>query len=256
MNQIAEHQAMRTPAADKVAPPARKPEQASTHRFDGVEDLPPGTYEDIPKGRASTVPVLTRCIDIVAAIIGLIVFAPVIAVIAVYLRLETPGPIFFRQERIGHNGKPFTLVKFRTFYADSKERFPEMYKYKYECKDIHSIVFKEGVDPRITPRGVWLRKSSLDELPNLWNVLTGDMSLVGPRPDIPEMLPYYRGEMLNRFTVRPGLTGLAHCSGRSKLSFVDTVAFDLEYIENRSLWYDLGIVWRTFVSVVKRDGAY
>jgi len=233
------------------APASRK-----VYRFAGLENLAPGCVEDIPLGRASTVPVVSRALDIVASLVGLIVFAPVMLVIAIFLRSETPGPILFRQKRIGHNGEPFTLVKFRTFYTDAKERFPEMYAYKYESKDIHSLVFKEDVDPRITPRGAWLRKTSLDELPNLWNVLKGDMALVGPRPDILEMLPYYRGEMLTRFSARPGLTGLAHVSGRSNLTFVDTVAYDLDYIERRSLWLDLTIIWRTFVSVIKRDGAF
>lgn len=255
MNQIA---AQDTPARTQAAPPppARDASAVGTHRFAGVESLPPGRVEDIPRMRASTVLLITRLIDFVAALIGLIVFAPVILLIAIYLRLETPGPTFFKQQRLGHNGELFTLVKFRTFYADAKERFPEMYQYKFECRDIHSIVFKEDNDPRITPRGAWLRKTSLDELPNLWNVLKGDMALVGPRPDIPEMLPYYRGEMLRRFSVRPGLTGLAHVSGRSKLAFVDSVAYDLEYIEKRSFVFEMKIIWRTLVSVIRRDGAF
>jgi len=256
MSQITEHNVLRTRSEIMDDAPDSQPViSQQTHRFDGIENLPPGRLDEIPAGRASTA-LLSRLLDIVCAFVGLIVFLPVIGLLAIYLRAETPGPVFFRQTRLGHLGKPFTLVKFRTFYADAKERFPEMYQYKYQCEDIHSIVFKEEADPRITPRGAWLRRTSLDELPNLWNVLKGDMSLVGPRPDIPEMLPYYRGEMLGRFSVRPGLTGLAHCSGRSDLRFVDSVAHDLEYIENRSFVFDLTILWRTFVSVMKRDGAY
>ena len=111
-------------------------------------------------------------------------------------------------------------------------------------------------DPRVTPQGEWLRKSTLDELPNFWNVLRGDMALVGPRPEIPEMLPYYEGEMQLKFRVRPGITGLAQISGRGRLGFYETVKYDVEYVKNRSFRLDLKILLITIYKIVARDGAF
>ena len=147
-------------------------------------------------------------------------------------------------------------MKFRTLYADARERFPEMYRYKYSTEEIQTILFKPLDDPRVTPEGRWLRKSTLDELPNFWNVLKGDMGLVGPRPEIPEMLPYYHGEMLTKFTVRPGITGLAQVSGRGRLSFQDTVALDTEYVRRRSVRLDAEILLKTLKVVLLRQGAF
>jgi lipopolysaccharide/colanic/teichoic acid biosynthesis glycosyltransferase len=177
-------------------------------------------------------------------------------IIAITIKWGTPGPVLFRQSRDGLNGKPFTFVKFRTLYADARERFPELYEYKYDDEEIKSIQFKTADDPRITPQGRWLRKTSLDELPNLFLVLTGDLALVGPRPQILEMLSYYKGIMLERYSVRPGLTDLAHVSGRSNLSFYETTAMDVAYVRAQSWRLDLIILWKTFISVVHGDGAF
>lgn len=220
-----------------------------------VEVLPPGRIEDIPRLGSSPRPVM-RLLDIILAAGGLIVFSPVMLVLAIMVRLETPGPILFRQKRLGKNGELFTLVKFRSFYADAKQRFPELYAYKYGDEELKTLIFKSADDPRITPMGRWLRKTSLDELPNLWNVLKGDMALVGPRPEIPEMIPYYRGEMLKRFSVKPGLTSLAHCSGRANLTFLDSISYDVDYVNKRSFALDIKIIWRTALAVLKRDGAF
>ena len=221
----------------------------------GFDDLPPGRLEDIPHLSDRATP-LARMVEILGALAGLVVASPVLMIVAIIIKRESSGPIFFKQERLGLNGEPFTLIKFRTFHADAKERFPELYNYSFSDSEIKEFYFKTGDDPRITPIGRWLRKTSLDELPNLLNVLRGDIALVGPRPQIPEMLPYYKGELLKRFSVRPGLTGLAHCSGRSDLSFLHTCMLDQEYVERRSLKLDLIILWKTFVTVIKRDGAY
>ena len=219
------------------------------------DTLPPGSVEGIPKGSERR-PLASRALDITASAIGLIVFAPVMLAVAIIIRLGTPGPILFRQQRIGINGKPFTFVKFRSLYADARARFPEMYAYTWSDDHFKSLIFKTPNDPRITPQGRWLRATSLDELPNLWNVLKGDMALVGPRPDIPEFLPYNRGDMLRRYSVHPGVTGLAHVSGRSNLSVMESVAFDLEYLERRSFWFDLEIMIRTVTAVVLHRGAF
>ena len=171
-------------------------------------------------------------------------------------RLDTPGPLLFFQPRMGAGTRPFRFVKFRTLYADARSRFPELYAYKYTPLELAELKFKVENDPRVTPQGRWLRKSSLDELPNFWNVLTGEMALVGPRPEIPEMLPYYEGEMLTKFDVRPGVTGLAQVSGRGRLGFHDTVALDVEYVRNRSFAYDMRILFKTVWMILKRDGAF
>ena len=197
-----------------------------------------------------------RVCGFVVALVALIVFTPVMAVIAVIIKLDTPGPVLFFQRRIGLNGKPFWFVKFRTMYVDARERFPELYEYRYDEDELRSLHFKVKDDPRVTPQGRWLRRTTLDELPNFWNVLTGQMALVGPRPEIPEMMPYYEGRMLKKFSVRPGITGLAQCSGRGDLDFLETVEMDVRYVETRSLALDLWILWHTVVSVLLARGAF
>jgi exopolysaccharide production protein ExoY len=205
---------------------------------------------------AERVPLATRFFEIVVAAAALIITAPIIAAVALIIRRGTPGPPLFRQKRVGINGRLFTFVKFRTLYHDARERFPHLYAYQYRPEELATFKFKIEDDPRVTPQGRWLRKTTLDELPNFWNVLTGEMALVGPRPEIPEMLPYYRGEMLRKFTVRPGITGLAQISGRGRLSFHDTVRYDVQYASQRSLRLDLKILLTTVRMVLTRDGAF
>jgi lipopolysaccharide/colanic/teichoic acid biosynthesis glycosyltransferase len=209
-----------------------------------------------PRDVGSRVPLLTRLVEVCVVSIALIVLSPLALFIALIIRLGTPGPALFRQERVGLNLKPFLFCKFRTLYADARERFPKLYSYKYTQDQISILKFKLEKDPRVTPQGEWLRRSTLDELPNFWNVLTGEMALVGPRPEIPEMLPYYKGEMLKKFSVRPGITGLAQVSGRGRLTFLETVRYDLEYVEHRSQWLDLKILYLTVIKIFLRDGAF
>jgi lipopolysaccharide/colanic/teichoic acid biosynthesis glycosyltransferase len=201
----------------------------------------------------------TRTRRIVEACVAgsvLVLSLPMLLLIALVIRLDSPGPVLFFQQRLGKGGKQFRFVKFRTLYADARTRFPELYAYRYSAQELTELKFKIDDDPRVTRRGAWLRKTSLDELPNFWNVLTGDMALVGPRPEIPEMLPYYRGDMLRKFSVRPGVTGPAQISGRGRLKFYDTVQFDLEYVHKRSLRYDAKLLVETVRKVVAQDGAF
>lgn len=198
----------------------------------------------------------TRAFEVLLASCALLLTAPVMLVLAIIIRRGTPGKALFRQQRIGANFMPFGFVKFRTLYADARERFPELFEYKYSDEEIASLIFKTSDDPRVTPQGKWLRTSTLDELPNFWNVLKGEMALVGPRPEIPEMLPYYSNEQLLKFTVRPGITGLAQISGRGRLSFQDTVKLDVDYVKRRSLLLDLKILFLTAYKLVTRDGAF
>lgn len=200
--------------------------------------------------------VAQRAFEFTLALVIIVLTLPVMLLIALIIRLDSPGPVLFFQKRLGKGARQFTFVKFRTLYADARQRWPELYAYQYGAEELRDLKFKVDDDPRVTRAGTWLRKTSLDELPNFWNVLTGDMALAGPRPEIPEMLPYYRGEMLLKFSVRPGVTGPAQISGRGRLSFYDTVAHDLDYVRKRSFRYDMGIVLTTVKKVIVQDGAF
>jgi lipopolysaccharide/colanic/teichoic acid biosynthesis glycosyltransferase len=199
---------------------------------------------------------LIRSFEISVALIVLILTSPIMLVIAMIIRWDSPGPALFFQKRLGLGAKTFRFVKFRTLYVDARQRFPELYAYRYTPEQLQDLRFKVDEDPRVTRCGAWLRRTSLDELPNFWNVLTGQMALVGPRPEIPEMLPYYRGNMLLKFSVRPGVTGPAQISGRGRLGFFETVNFDLEYIRKRSFCYDVKVMLTTVRKVFLQDGAF
>jgi lipopolysaccharide/colanic/teichoic acid biosynthesis glycosyltransferase len=175
---------------------------------------------------------------------------------ALIIRFGTPGPVLFYQTRLGANFKPFKFVKFRTFYQDARQRYPDLYAYKFSDTELETYKIKGENDPRITPQGRWLRRLSIDELPNFWNVLKGDMALVGPRPEIPELLPYYRGEMLEKFMVRQGITGLAQISGRGRLTFYETAKYDVQYARTRSHMLDLKILWTTARLILRDRGAF
>jgi lipopolysaccharide/colanic/teichoic acid biosynthesis glycosyltransferase len=199
---------------------------------------------------------LWRFLEALVSALVLLAGAPILLLLAILVRAGTPGNALFVQERVGLNRKTFRFVKFRTLFVNARERFPELYAYRYSDEELRSLCFKIADDPRITPQGRWMRTTTLDELPNLWNVVRGDMALVGPRPEIPEMLPYYTGDMLLKFSVRPGVTGLAQISGRGRLGFYETVALDVEYVRNRSISLDVKIIALTLYKIVTRDGAF
>ena len=201
-------------------------------------------------------PLWYRCTEKILALFILIITLPLMLIEALIIRLESPGPALFFHNRMTTNMKVFRFVKFRTLYADSRKRFPEYYRYQYTPEQLLEYRYKTENDPRITPSGRWLRRISIDELPNFWHVLTGDMALVGPRPEIPELLPYYTREMRKKFTVRPGITGLAQVSGRSRLTFYETVKYDLEYVENKSIMFDLKLILRTVKVMLTDPGAF
>jgi exopolysaccharide biosynthesis polyprenyl glycosylphosphotransferase len=193
-----------------------------------------------------------RAFDVALSTIGLLVLAPVFLVIALAIKLTSPGPVFFRQQRVGLQRRPFTLLKFRTMVADAELLLADL----LTRNEADGPLFKLRHDPRITRVGCWLRRYSLDELPQLWNVLCGEMSLVGPRPPLPSEVAAYEDWQLDRLEVRPGLTGLWQISGRSDLSFDEYVRLDLFYIENWSLAYDLFMVIKTIPMLLKAKGAY
>jgi exopolysaccharide biosynthesis polyprenyl glycosylphosphotransferase len=196
---------------------------------------------------------LTKAVfDRVGAVLLLAVVAPVLIAITVVVKAGSRGPALFRQERVGREGRAFPMLKFRTMEIDADRQVPEL----VETSDGNGVLFKLRRDPRVTPVGRFLRRYSLDELPQLINVLRGEMSLVGPRPPLPVEVQHYGVDMHRRFVVKPGLTGLWQVSGRSDLSWEESVRVDLYYVENWSLLLDLVILWRTFGAVIRGRGAY
>jgi exopolysaccharide biosynthesis polyprenyl glycosylphosphotransferase len=189
--------------------------------------------------------------DRICAVLGLLILLPVFAIIGLAIKITDPGPVFFRQRRIGHEGRTFRVWKFRTMYTDAEERLATL----VDLNESDGLLFKMKDDPRVTPIGRFLRASSLDELPQLINVIIGDMSLVGPRP-LPAGDDDFEGAARRRLLVRPGMTGLWQVSGRSDTTWEEAVRLDLYYVDNWSLAYDLSILWRTVGVVFARKGAY
>jgi lipopolysaccharide/colanic/teichoic acid biosynthesis glycosyltransferase len=160
--------------------------------------------------------------------------------------------VIFRQTRIGVGGKPFQMLKFRSMVADAEQRRAEL----EEFNENDGLLFKIRDDPRVTRVGAVLRRYSIDELPQLWNIVRGDMSLVGPRPPLPQEVAAYDSDATRRLRVRPGLTGLWQVSGRSDLTWEESLRLDLRYVDNWNFWLDVAILWRTWRAVVGRSGAY
>jgi len=196
--------------------------------------------------------VLKRIVDVAGSALGLIVLAPVFLLVMLLVRITSRGPVFFVQDRCGLGGRVFRFHKFRTMVEDAEERKAEL----EHLNEMKGPVFKMRRDPRITRIGAILRKTSLDELPQLWNVLKGEMSLVGPRPPLPDEVERYDARQAQRLSVMPGITGLWQVSGRNSLSNFDTwLELDLEYARRWSLWLDLRILAKTVVVVVVARGA-
>lgn len=193
-----------------------------------------------------------RLVDICVSLVGLMALSWLFAVIAVLIKWDSPGPVLFRQQRLGRGGVPFTIFKFRTMRGDPAGE-KETSRHPAGRQE---LLFKDLCDPRLTTVGRWLRRNSLDELPQLLNILRGEMSLVGPRPLPSEDTRYYCDWHWGRLTVLPGLTGMWQVSGRSRLTSEEMVRLDLYYIEHWSPLLDLFIIAKTFWVVITRDGAY
>lgn len=197
---------------------------------------------------------IKRGIDIFLSLIGLIILSPIFCIIAIAIKLDSKGPVFYKHKRIGKNGKIIYLYKFRSMYTDSKERL-EMLLKNPDIKREWEENFKLENDPRITKVGSFLRKTSLDELPQLLNILKGEMSIIGPRPVIDEELEKY-GQNKDKFlSVTPGLTGWWACNGRSATTYEDRMKLELYYVENQSFVLDIKCFFKTITTVLNRQGA-
>lgn len=195
---------------------------------------------------------LKRAFDVAASATAIVLLAPLFLAIAVAVKVEDGGPIIFRQERVGAHGRRFTMLKFRSMVVDADRRLAEL----QALNEGSGVLFKLRNDPRVTGVGRFLRRTSLDELPQLFNVLGGSMSLVGPRPPLPREVEQYADPVPRRLLAKPGITGLWQVSGRSDLSWDESVRLDLYYVENWSLWVDLRILAQTAKAVVRPRGAY
>ncbi|GAA1582341.1 sugar transferase [Kribbella hippodromi] len=190
--------------------------------------------------------------DRVVALGIVLLLSPLLIGLAIAVKLTSPGPILFRQQRVGRAGVEFTMLKFRSMYSDAEARLGDL----YSLSDGNGVIFKMRDDPRMTPLGKWIRRFSLDELPQLFNVVRGDMSLVGPRPPLAEEVALYAADDSRRMLVKPGMTGLWQVSGRSDLSWDESVRLDLRYVDNWSMTLDLLILWKTVRAVIYGAGAY
>ena len=196
--------------------------------------------------------VLKRAMDICGALVGLVISVPIIAITAIPLKLESPGPLFFKQKRVGLNGRIFEIYKLRSMYTDAEKRKKEL----MAQNEMNGLMFKMTDDPRITKVGKFIRKTSIDELPQFWNVLRGEMSLVGTRPPTVDEYDQYESHHKRRLSMKPGITGMWQVSGRSSVqNFEDVVRLDTEYIDNWSLKLDIEILLKTVKVVFARDGA-
>ncbi|MEF7610889.1 sugar transferase [Enterococcus casseliflavus] len=194
-----------------------------------------------------------RAIDILGSLVGLILFIPIFLIVAFLIKKEDKsGPVFFSQERVGKNGKIFKMYKFRSMSVDAEERLASL----LEKNEIEGAMFKMKNDPRVTKIGRYIRKNSIDELPQLWNVLRGEMSLVGPRPPLVREVNIYSEYDKQRLYVKPGCTGVWQVSGRNHVGFEEMVNLDLKYISKMSFFYDLLIIFKTFYMIIKPNGAY
>ncbi|MDO8885559.1 sugar transferase [Candidatus Oleimmundimicrobium sp.] len=196
--------------------------------------------------------VTERFVDILGSAVGLMLLSPVMLLVSLGIKLSSPGPVFFRQKRAGMDGKLIDVIKFRTMYVDAEDVLTNLTEYKNRAEPF----VKLKKDPRVFHFGQLIRKTSIDEIPQLLNILWGQMSFVGPRPLVPCEMEHCNGVQLKRLYVKPGLTGLAQIEGRTDITFEKLMALDLEYVKNRSLWMDAKILFKTVVKVMRQDGAY
>ncbi len=186
-----------------------------------------------------------RFLDLFLCAVALPVVLPVLAVCAIAVRLTSDGPVLFRQKRLGKDGRIFEMLKFRSMHVNAPD-----------LRNLDGSTWNGADDPRVTRAGKWLRRTSLDELPQIFNILTGEMSIVGPRPDVPDALRHYRPQDRARLSVKPGVTGWAQVHGRNSLSWAVRRDYDRDYVANASMWLDLRIILKTIPMVLFGTGVY
>ncbi len=224
--------------------------KAARMRLSEIGDIPLLSFEPVARGEGALL--AKRVFDLTVTLAVLPLLLPILLLTAVVIRLDSPGPIFFKQQRIGLNKRPFNMYKFRSMVADAERRMSEV----EHLNEAEGPNFKIENDPRITRVGKWIRKTSIDELPQLLNVILGEMSLVGPRPMSKRDVNLFdKGTQRKRFSVRPGITCLWQVSGRSNLSFDDWLRLDLRYIDSWSFWLDIKILFKTVPAVLRGSGA-
>ena len=198
-------------------------------------------FENEPTKGFSFYEVIKRTIDIVCSFVGILVLSPLFIIIAIIIKFTSKGPVFFSQKRVGRNGKEFDMYKFRSMVVNAEEL-----KEKLAAQnEMSGPMFKMKDDPRVTKVGKFIRKTSLDELPQLWNILKGDMSLVGPRPSLPKEVAQLDEWMYKRLEVKPGLTCYWQVSGRNNIDFEDWMKLDIKYVEERNFWIDIKLIFKT-----------
>ncbi|MEE8586761.1 MAG: exopolysaccharide biosynthesis polyprenyl glycosylphosphotransferase, partial [Acidobacteriota bacterium] len=214
-----------------------------------LDDLPLITFSMVPDHSLSLA--AKRMTDFGIAVGMLALWSPLMLLVAALIKFTSPGPVFYRQTRRGRFGRPFTLVKFRTMHQGAEDRLWEI----RHLNEMDGPVFKMRNDPRVTPLGRFLRLSSIDELPQLWNVIKGEMSVVGPRAPLGEEVRHYTFKQRRRLSVKPGITCLWQISGRNDIDFQKWMELDLEYIDNWTFWLDIRIILRTIPAVLTARGA-
>ncbi len=217
----------------------------------GVSETLKSSSETVKPNGGIGYRITKRTLDIILSSCALVVLSPLFLVVSAVIVIDDKGTPFFVQRRLTKDGKPFPMIKFRSMYMDAEDRFAEVQK----LNQTDGLAFKMDNDPRVTKIGDFIRKTSIDELPQLVNVLLGHMSIIGPRPPLPREVLNYTPHQMNRLTVKGGLSCYCQCSGRSNMAFDEWVESDIEYIKNRSLAVDIKIIIKTILAVLKRDGA-
>ena len=208
--------------------------------------------ESLIKDKSIIYKVFKRILDIISSTLGLIFLSPLILIVSILIKIESKGPVIFSQRRVGLNGKEFKMYKFRSMVVNAEELKEKLSKQN----EMSGPMFKIKVDPRVTKAGKFIRKTSIDELPQLINVIKGDMSLVGPRPSLPEEVAKFEPWMRERLTIKPGLTCYWQVSGRSNIGFNEWMRLDLKYINDRSFLLDLKLIFKTFFVLFGDKDAY
>jgi exopolysaccharide biosynthesis polyprenyl glycosylphosphotransferase len=216
---------------------------------DDLDGIPALSFSTTPSDALALVG--KRAFDVCVSLAALVALAPLLTLVAIAIRLDSPGPVFFRQRRVGVNGREFALYKFRSMYADAEARLAAL----RDRNEVTGPVFKMRDDPRVTRVGRFIRRASIDELPQFWNVLRGEMSVVGPRPPLPSEVREYARWQRRRLSVKPGITCTWQVSGRNEIEFERWMRLDLHYIDNWSLWHDLKLVVKTIPAVLSGRGA-